>query len=98
GLATIEAARRYLDGRADPAQTRAFLQRYALASPQRAAQRLRFFDAYGAYVVNYSLGEGLVADYVARRAGSDAARRWRVFAELLSAPQLPSGLRADDGP
>ncbi|MES0875231.1 hypothetical protein [Sinimarinibacterium thermocellulolyticum] len=93
GLATIEAARRYLDGRADAAATKAFLQRYALASPGRAEQRLRFFDAYGAYIVNYALGESLVADYVERQAGSDVAARWRVFAELLATPQLPSSLR-----
>lgn len=97
GLATIEAARRYLDGRADGAQTRAFLQRYALATPARAEQRVRFFDAYGAYIVNYALGEALVADHVARLAGSEATARWRVFAELLASPQLPSGLRAVEG-
>jgi hypothetical protein len=91
--ATIEAARRYLDGKADADATQTFLRRYALASQARAAQRLQFFDAYRAYIVNYSLGEGLVADYVARKAGDDAARRWAVFAELLASPQLPSGLR-----
>jgi hypothetical protein len=93
GAATIEAARRYLDGTADAETTQAFLRRYALASEARAAQRIRFFDSYRAYIVNYSLGEGLVADYVAREAGDDLARRWAVFAELLASPQLPSGLR-----
>ncbi len=95
GAATIEAARRYLDGEADAQATQAFLRRYALASPARAAQRVQFFDAYRAYIINYSLGEGLVANYVERRAGEDVARRWAVFAELLASPQLPSGLRAD---
>jgi hypothetical protein len=94
GAATIEAARRYLDGEADAEVTQAFLRRYALASEARAAQRIRFFDSYRAYIVNYSLGEGLVADYVAREAGDDLARRWTVFAELLASPQLPSGLRS----
>lgn len=93
GAATIEAARRYLDGEADAQTTQAFLRRYALASEARAAQRIRFFDSYRAYIVNYSLGERLVADYVARKAGEDLAHRWAVFNALLASPQLPSGLR-----
>lgn len=97
GRATIEAARRYLDGRADAAQTQAFLQHYALASAGRAEQRVRFFDAYRAYIVNYSLGERLVADYVEREAGVSVEQRWAVFAELLTSPQLPSGLRQEPG-
>jgi hypothetical protein len=93
GLATIEAARRYLDGRMDAAATVAFLQRYALASKARAEQRIRFFDTYRSYIVNYALGESLVADYIAREAGNDGDVRWKAFAELLASPQLPSGLR-----
>ncbi|SFF24879.1 hypothetical protein SAMN04488120_101162 [Fontimonas thermophila] len=94
GLATIAAAREFLDGRADAAQTRQRLQDLALASPARAAQRVDFFRRYGSYIVNYALGEALVARYVEARAGSDPAARWRVFAELLASPRLPSDLRA----
>jgi hypothetical protein len=93
GHATIEAARRYLDGVADAKTTVRFLQTRALYSEARARQRIRFFDRYRAYIVNYTLGETLVADYVERVAGADPQRRWAVFAELLSSPRLPSGLR-----
>ncbi len=93
GTATIEAARRYLDGRADAATTVRFLQDQALYSAPRAQQRIRFFDSYRAYIVNYSLGERIVGDYVERVAGADPQQRWRVFADLLSSPRLPSGLR-----
>ncbi|MFP5305716.1 MAG: hypothetical protein ACLGI7_07815 [Gammaproteobacteria bacterium] len=93
GQATIEAARRYLDGVADAETTVRFLQTRALYSEARARQRIRFFDSYRAYIVNYTLGETLVADYVERVAGADVPRRWAVFAELLSSPRLPSGLR-----
>lgn len=89
-----EAARAYLDGRMDAAQAADWLERYALSPRDRAEQRVRFFDRYRSYVINYNLGEDLVAHYVETTAGPDADRdeRWRVFSELLSTPRLPSGL------
>ncbi len=92
GLATIEAARRYLDGTADATATQAFLQRYALASQARAEQRLRFFDSYRAYIVNYALGEQLVTAYIARQVGDDIDQRWTLFETLISTPRMPSQL------
>jgi hypothetical protein len=92
GYAGNEAARRYLDGRIDAAAARSWLENYTLSSPERAAQRVRFFDQYRAYVINYNLGKDLVAAFVERRAGADADARWREFARLLSSPRLPSGL------
>lgn len=90
--AGIEAARRYLDGAANAEQTQAWLQRTTLASPERARQRLAFFERYRAYIVNYSWGETLVRRHVeASRggaAGSPAA--WQAYLELLTAPCTPS--------
>ena len=90
-----ESARRYLDGEIDAAAAAEWLTRYALMSPAAAAQRVRFFDRYRSYVINYNLGQDLVREYVERAAGPDAdeARRWDVFADLLSSPRVPSGLR-----
>jgi hypothetical protein len=34
-----------------------------------------------------------VREYVERTAAGDQARRWKVFAGLLSSPRLPSGLK-----
>jgi hypothetical protein len=65
--------------------------------PARAQQRVRFFDTYRSYVINYNYGRDLVKQYVEERAGPDPARRWHVFAELLSSPRLPSGLDAARG-
>ncbi|HEY0973071.1 MAG TPA: hypothetical protein VGE57_01100 [Solimonas sp.] len=92
GAATIEAARRYLDGQANAEATVRFLRQYALASEARARQRLQFFDDYRAYIVNYSLGETLVTQAMAPYADADAATRWRAFETLLSLPRLPSAL------
>ena len=87
-----EAARRYRDGRIDAAAAAKWHETYALMAPERAAQRVRFIDQYGAYVINYNLGKDLVASYIERRAGGDPARRWSEFAALISSPRLPSGL------
>jgi hypothetical protein len=89
-----EAARRYLEGAIDRDGAVEWLTRYALMPADRAAQRVRFFDAYRAYVINYNLGRDLVAAWVEARGGTaaDPERRWRVFAELLTTPRVPSGL------
>jgi hypothetical protein len=85
-----EAARRYLNGQITAEQAADWLVRYALSSPERARQRVRFFDTYRSYVINYNLGQDLVKTYVER--GATAAERWRRFGELLSTPRLPDDL------
>jgi hypothetical protein len=85
-----EAARRYLNGQITAEQAADWLVRYSLSSPERARQRVRFFDTYRSYVINYNLGQDLVKTYVERAA--TPAERWRRFGELLSTPRLPSDL------
>ncbi|MBV8516211.1 MAG: hypothetical protein JO197_02310 [Acidobacteria bacterium] len=92
GYAGNEAARRYLDGEIDAGAAAEWLTMYALMAPARARQRVTFFDQYRSYVINYNLGKDLVRNYVERRAEGDRAKRWSVFAELLSSPRLPSHL------
>jgi hypothetical protein len=86
GYAGNEAARQYLDGNMTADQAAEWLTTYALMEPARARQRIKFFDQYRSYVINYNLGKDLVREHVERRSGGDAARRWQVFAELLSSP------------
>ena len=93
GRAATEAARRYLDGQITASQAADYLVTYTLSSRQRAEQRVRFFDQYRSYVINYNLGKDMVAGYIEQKAGSDPAKRWQEFAALLSSPRLPSGLR-----
>lgn len=89
-----EAARGYLDGVMDRRQAEEWLVTYALMSPERAAQRVRFIDAYRSYVINYNLGQDLVRRYIESRGGTSdrPARRWEEFKKLISSPRLPSGL------
>jgi hypothetical protein len=90
-----EAARRYLNGEIDRAAAAAWLERFALMPKERAEQRVRFFDQYRSYVINYNLGKDLVRRFVEARAGATAteARRWEEFEKLLSSPRLPSTLQ-----
>ncbi len=90
-----EAARQYLNGQIDKTAAADWLERYAMMPRPRAEQRVRFFDQYRSYVINYNLGKDLVRAFVNRRSGIDAApaRKWREFVALLSSPRLPSGLK-----
>jgi hypothetical protein len=90
-----EAARRYLNGEIDEAAAAAWLERYALMQRPRAEQRVRFFDTYRSYVINYNLGQDLVREWIERQGGTadDPERRWELFEQLLASPRLPSGLR-----
>ena len=90
-----EAARKYLNGETDRAGAAAWLARYAMMSPARAEQRVRFYDTYRSYVINYNLGKDLVKQFVEAQGGTAAqpAKRWDEFVSLLASPRLPSGLR-----
>jgi hypothetical protein len=89
-----EAARRYLNGVIDRAAAAKWLEKYALMAPARAEQRVRFFDQYRSYVINYNLGKDMVRRYIESRGGTPdhPERRWQEFEKLLSSPRLPSGL------
>lgn len=89
-----EAARRYLDGQIDARGAADWLERYAMMPRARAVQRVKFFDQYRSYVINYNLGKDLVRQFIERRTRADRSPRrvWREFAALLSSPRLPSEL------
>jgi hypothetical protein len=90
-----EAARRYLDGIFSREQAAEFLVTYALLTPERAAQRVRFIDTYRSYVINYNLGQDLVRHHIESRGGTadHPERRWEEFKRLLSIPMVPSALQ-----
>jgi hypothetical protein len=95
GYAGNEAARGFLDGKMSRQDAEAWLVRYGLMSPERAAQRVRFIEQYRSYVINYNLGQDLVREYIEKRGGTadHPQQRWDEFAKLISSPRLPSGLR-----
>ncbi len=87
-----EAARRYLDQEITAQEAAQWLQSLAMTTPERAEQRVRFFDQYRSYVINYNLGQDMVRDFVEARSDGDPIGRWREFKQLLASPRLPSGL------
>ncbi len=90
-----ESARNYLDGKWNKNEAVEWLITYALFSPERAVQRIGFIERYRSYVINYNLGQDMVRSYIEKLGGvsSNPALRWKLFGDLLSQPQTPSGLR-----
>ncbi|HTO75773.1 MAG TPA: hypothetical protein VMQ61_06820 [Thermoanaerobaculia bacterium] len=95
-----EAARRYLNGEIDAKAAAAWLTEYALMSPPRAEQRVRFIDQYRSYVINYNLGKDLVGRWIEAQGGTadKPEKRWEAFERLLSTPRLPSELAPASAP
>jgi hypothetical protein len=87
-----EAARDYLNGDISALDAAQWLVDYSLSSPERARQRVRFFDTYRSYVINYNLGKDMVKDYIERDTSS-SAERWEKFEQMLSSPMLPADLQ-----
>jgi hypothetical protein len=66
--------------------------KYRLYTESRARQNIAFFRNYRSYIINYSLGQDLVKDWLDRQAGDNSNRRWKAFGRLLSSPRLPRDL------
>jgi len=92
GYSGNEAARDYLNGAIDREQAVQWLVDYSLSSPERARQRIDFFDTYRSYVINYNLGKDMVREYIERDT-QDHAARWQKFEQLLSSPMSPADLQ-----
>jgi hypothetical protein len=90
-----EAARGYLNGTMSREKAVQWLTRYGMSDTARAGQRIRFFEKYRSYVINYNLGQDLVKTYIEKKSGKNPSdsKRWSVFGELISSPRLPGGLK-----
>ncbi len=87
-----EAARHYLDGEWSFDQAKEWLITYALLSPERAEQRIRFIETYRSYVINYNVGLDIVRSYCEKYSQKNNSKRWEVFSTLLKKPVVPSEL------
>ena len=93
-----DAAMHYLNGDWTKPQTIDWLVNVQLYPPEKAGQRIQFYEANRGYVINYNLGADLVKAWVMRHVTSTdpevaKAQRWAAFKQLLSSPRLASGLR-----
>lgn len=91
---SIYAAREYLDGRMSPEEAADFLVKYSDDTPSRALQRLDFFNTYRGYIINYTLGQHVIGDWVEMRVaqGQDP---WEAFAYILNTPVSIAKLQDD---
>ncbi|ATE63906.1 hypothetical protein [Rhizorhabdus dicambivorans] len=90
--ARMTIAADYLDGKVNREEALELIQRYQLVSRKRAEQSLSFTDNYRSYVINYGLGQDMVAADLAR-SGAAARARWRRMEAIIGQPTLPSDLR-----
>jgi hypothetical protein len=91
----IDIARGYLDGAVSRGAAISWMMTYEFSSRERAEQSVRFWEKYRSYIINYSLGEELVRNYMARHGGGrDLTRRRKLFLGLLSEPVVPADLAA----
>jgi len=92
--AGVLAARNYLNGDWTKDQTVAWLQKYQVRTKERAEKYLLFIETYRSYVVTYNVGKIIIEDYLDKNGGTkdNLAKRWEIFAKLISTPQTPSGL------
>ena len=90
-----EAARNYIDGKWNKDETKNWLIKYSLMTPEKAEKNIQFIEKYRSYVINYNLGKDIVKSYVEKKGGTsdNPDKRWEVFKVILSAPQTPSGLK-----
>jgi hypothetical protein len=90
-----EAAKNYLDDKWNKEETKNWLIKYSLMTPEKADKRIDFVERYRSYVINYNLGKDIVKNYIEKNGGTadNPEKRWKIFTELLSVPQTPSGLK-----
>ena len=81
----------YLDGDITREEAVKKTIKYSLVSKNRAETSIRFLEQYRAYILNYSIGEDLIKDYIAKRSDTEK-ERWAQFqtvlTELKSASEL----------
>ncbi len=90
-----DAALMLHDRGASADEVQAFLQRWTLASPERAKQSLRFLSSplWRAYISTYVEGYRLLGDWLAQE--PVGPRRSERFRRLLDEPLTPGALRAE---
>lgn len=89
----IDIARDYLDGKSDKEETIKKIMETRLRTREHAQRNLDFYEKYRAYIINYSLGEDVVEDYIEQKsAQGDHNALWANFYHLLVTPTIPANL------
>ncbi len=96
-FASIEAAKNYLDRVWSKNETIDFLIKYTFTSKEKAIRYLSFYDQYGSYVVNYSLGQEIIEEYLLKitKNSQENSKLWKAYEDLLNRPKMPKELLND---
>ena len=81
--------RQLIDGEISQGEAEELLVRYGLYSESRAKQRVSFYLANRAYVINYNHGEESVARWI-EQGEPNKVERWKRFESLLKRPLMAS--------
>lgn len=89
-----EVARGLLNGTMTESEALRWLQEYGLNNRETALKSISFIRTNRSYVINYNYGKDLVKNYIESNGGTDKdpAKRWQLFAKLLSNPVTPADL------
>jgi hypothetical protein len=86
-FASIEVARRFIDNQFTIEEAAKWLQNNSTSNDKSAPQLMKFIENYRSYVINYSLGEKVVEEFVNRNGGKeDLDKRWELHKYLMSTP------------
>ncbi len=90
-----DIGRLFLDGKIDKEEAVNRLVKYQLRTKERSEKYLEFIERYRSYIINYTLGEKMVRDYVEKLGGTadNPKKRWKIFKKMLHNPILPGDLK-----
>lgn len=89
--ANLATAQLYLDGQISRTDAIEQRRRYGLMSEASAEQNVDFIEQYRAYVINYSIGQDIIKNYIENQ-GDDPTIRWQAFEEILTSLLTASDL------
>ena len=82
-IAATAITKRYLDGEISREDAITMRRKYSMVSRERAEQGIRFGEQYRAYVLNYTLGKDIVAQYITGQSDTEDGR-WAAFETMLT--------------
>jgi hypothetical protein len=94
--ASTDIARDYLDGKISKTKAKDLLINYKLQTPERADMNIQFFEIYRSYLINYTLGEKMIENFLLQKNSKTVKDKWQEYYKLLKRPPLPKDLLTNE--
>lgn len=94
--ASTDIARDYLDGKISKAKAKDLLINYKLQTPERADMNIQFFEIYRSYIINYTLGQKMIENYLAKKNSKTEKDKWKEYYKLFKRPPIPKELLTNE--